>query len=54
MMLHSKAILGWGQPRLTEMNFGMKHAPGAGLMALPVDLQFPFNCHVSVSVNNIV
>ena len=45
-------VLGQGYtgPRTTwanEMNFGMKHAPGAGLIARPVDLQssmLPLSC----------
>ena len=37
-ILHCKAILRWGQPGLNEKQFGMNHAPGAGLIAQPVDL----------------
>ena len=35
-MLYCKAILGRGQP---ELNFGMNHAQGAGLIAQTIDLQ---------------
>ena len=41
-ILHCKAILNRGQPGLmmaNEMNFAMNHAPGAGLIARPVDQQ---------------
>ena len=36
-VLHCTAALSWGQP---EIDFGMNHAPGARLIAPPVDLQF--------------
>ena len=36
--VHCKAILGWGHNGLMN-NFCMKHAPGAGLIVGPVDLQ---------------
>ena len=41
-MLFSAMMLGFTGPGSTwdnEMNFGLKHAPGAGLIAPPVDLQ---------------
>ena len=38
-ILHCKAILDRGLLQLNEMNFVMKHAPGAGSIAQPVDLQ---------------
>ena len=37
---HSKALLESGTTWTNEMNFGMNHAPGAGLIALPVDMQY--------------
>ena len=39
IILCCKAILGSGQPKLMRMNFDMTHAPGAGLIARPVDQQ---------------
>ena len=42
-ILYRKAILGvkgWGETTLAdEMNFGMNHAPGAGLITAPINLQ---------------
>ena len=37
-MLHFKAI--YTEPGTTLANFGINHAPGAGSIAQPVDLQF--------------
>ena len=34
LVLHSKAILGWGRPGLMRKIFGMNHAPGAGSINL--------------------
>ena len=39
MILHGKVIMGQGQLRANEINFGMKHVPGAGLIIRPVDLK---------------
>ena len=50
MMQHYKALLGGsGMNVANEMNFGVNHAPGAGYIARPVDLQFSvisvhYNC----------
>ena len=51
MMLHCKAILAHGQPGL--MRFGRDHAPGAGLIDKPLDLQsnllpLCYSCSLSV------
>ena len=35
--------MGWGQPN--EMNFGLDHAPDAGLIARPLDLQCSLKDH---------
>ena len=32
MFLHCNIKLGWGKTWANEMNFGIKHAPGAGLI----------------------
>ena len=39
MILPCKTILGWGKITANKVNFDLTHAPGAGLITRPVDLQ---------------